>query len=125
MSVLILLLASVAAVSAVKDGDTIVIGDEVIRIANIDAPELRGAKCDAERRLAIVARARVAALLGSGRIDIRRGDPLDGRTRDRHGRTLATISIDGRDLGQILIAEGLARPWEGKRKPWCEAGKGL
>lgn len=114
------ILLALALIPSIGDGDTVTFGDEIVRIANIDAPELHRAKCDAERRLAIVARNRLAALLGAGKIEIHRGDPADGRLKDRHGRTLATITIDGRDVGEIMIAEGLARPWEGKRKPWCE-----
>ena len=102
--------SSVAAVQ-VTDGDTLRIDGEKIRIANIDAPEIREAKCDAERRLGIVAKARLEALLNSGDIEVLRGDPQDGRMKDRHGRTLATITVDGRDIGEILIAEKVARPW--------------
>lgn len=103
----------------VLDGDTIIVGKEHIRIANIDAPELRHAQCDAERRLAIVARERLKAIVGSGKLVIVRGDPGTGRAKDRFGRTLATLSVGGRDVGAILIGEQLARPWQGKRKPWC------
>lgn len=105
---------------AVVDGDTVSIAGERIRIANIDAPELHQAKCDAEHRLAVVAKARMIALLASGEVVVHPGDPKDGRLKDRHGRTLATITVDGKDVGEIMIAEGLARPWEGKRRPWCE-----
>lgn len=111
--------ALAVALNAVLDGDTVTINGDRIRIANIDAPELHQAKCDAEHRLAEVAKARMAELLASGKVEVHPGDPLDGRLKDRHGRTLATISVDGRDVGEIMIAEGLARPWEGKRKPWC------
>jgi len=117
MSILpaILILASVTAI----DGDTIVIDREHIRIANIDAPEIGHPKCDAELRLGQVAKRRLAELLGTGEIVVHRGDPKDGRLKDRYGRTLATITIDGRDAGEILITEGLARPWTGRRSPWC------
>ncbi|MBS9720142.1 thermonuclease family protein [Tianweitania sp. BSSL-BM11] len=106
-------------IPSITDGDTIRIGRERIRIANIDAPELRKPQCDAERRLAAVAKARLAKLLASGKITLHRGDPQDGRLKDRHGRTLATITVDGRDVGDILVEEGLARPWSGRREPWC------
>lgn len=105
------------------DGDTFVWRGEHIRIANIDAPELKGAKCDAERRLALVAKRRLEQMLASGQVRIARGDPADGRKRDRHGRTLAVISLDGQDVGSILIDEGLARPWIGKRRSWCAPQK--
>lgn len=108
------------ALSAIVDGDTVTIAGDRIRIANIDAPELHRAQCDAERRLAIVAKARIGELLRSGTIAVHIGDPRDGRRKDRHGRTLATITVDGRDVGEIMIAEGLARPWDGRRHPWCE-----
>lgn len=106
---------------AILDGDTFDLNGERIRIANIDAPELHKAQCDAERRLAIVARNRLQALLTSGTIKVTVGDPIDGRTHDRRGRTLATISVGGRDVGETLVSEQLARPWEGRRRSWCAA----
>jgi endonuclease YncB( thermonuclease family) len=115
-----MLLVLAALLTIVADGDTVTISGDRIRIANIDAPELTRAQCDAERRLAIVAKRRMAELLGSGTIRVTVGDPRDGRRRDRYGRTLATISVDGRDVGEIMVAEGLARPWDGKRHPWCD-----
>lgn len=102
------------------DGDTIDAGGQRIRIANIDAPELGHAQCDAEKRLGTVAKRRLASLLEQGTVTLIPGDPKDGRTKDRHGRLLGTLSVDGQDIGEILITEGLARPWTGKRQPWCE-----
>ena len=99
------------------DGDTIEIDGETIRILNIDTPEIRHAQCDAERRLGLVAKQRVSVLLRAGRIEITRGDGK--RMKDKYGRTLAVVSINGSDLGRMLIAEGLARPWAGRRQPWC------
>ena len=104
----------------VIDGDTITIRSERIRIANIDAPEIGHPKCDAERRLGLVARKRLAELLGSGQVDIERGDPKSDRIKDRYGRTLALVYIDGKDAGETLIEELLARPWQGKRRNWCD-----
>lgn len=112
-----------AATLVTLDGDTFDLSDERIRIANMDAPETLRAKCDAELRLGKVAAARLAALLGSGKITISRGDPVNGRLTDRYGRTLATVSVDGRDVAAIMIGEGLARPWQGKRRPWCISSK--
>jgi endonuclease YncB( thermonuclease family) len=39
--------------------------------------------------------------------------------RDRYDRVVAYIVVDGRDLGEVLMAEGLARAWRGRREPWC------
>ncbi|WP_445558063.1 thermonuclease family protein [Ochrobactrum sp. A-1] len=102
------------------DGDTFTIRAERIRIANIDAPEIGHPKCDAERRLGLVARKRLAELLGSGQVDIEKGDPESGRIKDRYGRTLALVYVDGKDVGETLIEELLARPWQGKRRNWCD-----
>lgn len=101
------------------DGDTFDLGSERVRIANIDAPEITGAKCDAERRLGLVAKRRLQELLSAPGVEMERGDPKSGRMKDRYGRTLATVYMDGLDIGQILIDENLARPWRGKREPWC------
>lgn len=115
----ILAATSTLAMVSVTDGDTLSIGGEKIRIANIDTPEIRHAQCDAERRLGVVAKQRLETLLKSGTISLTRGDPKDGRVKDRHGRTLGLVLVDGRDVGEMLIAENLARPWGGKREPWC------
>ena len=65
-----------AAVIEVIDGDTVRVrarvwlGQDVetaVRIAGIDTPELRGADCDAERRLAEAARDHHAQIAGPGR----------------------------------------------------------
>lgn len=109
---------------SVTDGDSVRIDGVAHRIANIDAPELRHAQCDAERRLALVAKRRLTELLASGRIEVTVGDPHTGRTFDRFNRILATITVDGRDVGKTLVAEDLARPWEGKRRSWCTPDPG-
>lgn len=126
MGILNLVLASAIAVGTVTvtDGDTLTVGGERIRIANIDTPEIQRSQCDAERRLGLVAKRRLAQLVGEGGITIKRGDPATGRQTDRHGRTLALISVNGRDVGRVLIAEGLAREWAGRREPWCASPVG-
>lgn len=113
-------LASIAQAAATRaiDGDTIEISGETIRLLNIDTPEIRHAQCDAERRLGLVAKQRMQALLNAGPLTISRGD--GGRMTDKYGRTLAVVAVDGEDIGTILIAEGLARPWAGRRMPWCQ-----
>ncbi|RWP18803.1 thermonuclease family protein [Mesorhizobium sp.] len=66
-----------------------------------------------------VVKRRMAELLASGPVTVRSGDPDSGRLKDRYGRTLATIEVNG-NVGKIMIAEGLARPWTGKRRPWYD-----
>ena len=96
----------------VTDGDTVRDGAEKIRLLDIDTPELRG-KCDAERRLAVLAMRRLEQLLSEGTAVIER------HGKGRYGRTLARITVNGRDVGQVLVSEGYARRYDGGRKPWC------
>lgn len=111
-----LLAAAVLCITpAVHDGDSIRCGAERVRIANIDAPELRGSpKCGARRgytawcdfALGEAARKALAALIARGhRVTIVRSGT------DVYGRTLALVYVDGVDAGEWLIAQGLARRW--------------
>lgn len=38
---------------------------------------------------------------------------------DRYGRVLANIYINGEDVGDILVREGLARYWPDGDEFWC------
>ncbi|MBL8808111.1 MAG: thermonuclease family protein [Rhodospirillales bacterium] len=99
------------------DGDTIRCGSERIRISNIDTPELGShARCAAEAELAERAKRFTADRLAAGPVEIARDT---ARPRDRYGRTLATVRVQGSDLGEALVAAGLARRWDGRRHPWC------
>ncbi len=97
--------------NCIVDGDTLWWQGERIRIADIDAPEMQG-RCPYETQLAIRARDRLAELLGNG-FAIHRGGV------DRYQRTLAVVTVDGMSVGEVLVSEGLARPWAGRREPWC------
>jgi micrococcal nuclease len=112
--------ASARELVVVVDGDTFWLGDEKVRLSNIDAPETYQAKCDAERELGQRAKARLTALLAAA-------DGAPGLIRehrlDRYGRTLARVVVNGRDVGSTLVDEGLARPWLGHREPWCPEAK--
>jgi micrococcal nuclease len=98
------------------DGDTYECSGARIRLEHIDAPELH-ARCAAELDAARAARAFAqAALDGAREIRIEIGR----RAKDRYGRTLARVVIDGRDLGELLIEAGLARSYHGERRAgWC------
>lgn len=119
-ALLLTIVTTDAATASVRviDGDTVVIDGETIRILNIDTPEIRHAQCDAELRLGRVAKRRLEELLAGGEPVLTRGD--HGRVIDKYGRTLAAIVVNGDDVGGILVREGIARRWTGKRQPWCE-----
>lgn len=99
----------------VWDGDTVRIDGEAIRILNIDTPEIGDkARCDAEARLAEAAKRRLAELLSAGPVRVYRNGT------DKYRRTLAVIRVNGEDVGNALVKDGLARIWSGRREPWCE-----
>lgn len=100
---------------SVYDGDTFTLDGERIRIAAIDTPERSTPQCDAEKRLARLARSRLAQLLGDGSAIALERHP----SPDRYGRTLARVTVNGLDVSTVLIREGLAVHWGGKRHSWC------
>ena len=101
--------------TCVIDGDTFRYRGDSIRIADIDTPEVRDYGCAAEKVRGDAATARLVALLNDGPFTL--GDYE--RDRDRYGRALRIVTRDGHSLGMVLVAEGLAREWEGARRGWC------
>ena len=99
----------------VIDGDTFVLGSDRIRIADIDTPETHPSRCAYEAELGARATERLRQLLAR---------PFElqpiSRDVDRYGRKLRIVMQDGRSIGDRLVAEGLARTWEGRRRPWCQ-----
>lgn len=101
--------------TCVVDGDTFWLNGEKVRIADINAPETHGAACPAEAARGEAAKRRLLTLLNAGPFDL----IVQDRAQDRYGRQLRVISRGGRSLGGVLVAEGLAEPWQGKRGDWC------
>ena len=99
--------------NCVVDGDTIWLKGEKIRLLDIDTPETHPPRCAEEARLGTAATGRLHALLNGGAVSVER----DGA--DRYGRTLAVVMVDGRPVGDALIAEGLAREYGRGRRNWC------
>lgn len=101
--------------NCVIDGDTFRLDGESIRIADIDTPETRDYGCAAEKQLGDRATARMRQLLNAGPFELQPYAP----DTDQYGRKLRIVTRDGQSLGQVLVAEGLARTWDGARRPWC------
>ena len=101
--------------NCVVDGDTFWMDGQKIRIADIDTPETHPSRCADEARLGAQATSRLQALLNAGPVTL---ETID-RDTDTYGRALRIVTRDGQSLGAMLVAEGLARPWEGSRRPWC------
>lgn len=99
-----------ATVTSVYDGDTfhadLDLGwkvwhlDQRVRIQNISAPEYHAAE-------GMESKATLMTYLAPGDIV-----KLHSTKLDQYGRTLALVTLsDGRDVGELMIAEGAAVPW--------------
>lgn len=99
----------------VIDGDTIESPYGVkYRLLGFDTPEIFDAKTPQEYALGMKAKKRLEQLLSRGTVRI-----IESGKLDKYGRSLATLTVNGRDVGEVLIAEGLARAYHGgKRLPW-------
>lgn len=89
----------------VIDGDTFQVGDTRVRLFGIDAPE-NGQPCTDQ----------AGRVMDCGDwVTIQIASLYDGRTaacaeieKDRYGRSVATCSVQGRDVGTQIVSDGLA-----------------
>jgi len=115
----------------VIDGDTVRFAGAAYRLVGFDTPE-RGdkARCDDERRRAEAATTRLRGLIASGDARLTRvacacRAGLEGTRNCNYGRLCGSLSVGGRDVGTILIGEGLAHSYVcsatscPQRRPWC------
>lgn len=102
--------------TCVVDGDTICLHGVNLRLQSYYTSEPHDGICGgaAEVALARLASGRLRELLNSGPFTVATFG-VDGKGK----RTQATIRIGGQDVGDILIAEGLARRWPGGEEWWC------
>jgi len=102
--------------ACVVDGDTFRLGQRRVRLIGIDAPELAGARCAAERALGERAADRLVTLLNQGEFDL-----VGHRFRDRdgHGRDLRLVLRGGVSIGKQLTREGFAHRYYGSKRSWC------
>jgi len=113
----------------VLDGDTIRVAGETFRLVGFDAPETYRARCSSERELGNRATFRLRQLVAQGGLDLERVQcscrpGTEGTPRCNYGRSCATLRSRGRDVGVVLIAEGLVRPFVCGRtscpsRKWC------
>ena len=100
----------------VVDGDTIDADGERVRLIGYDTPETYQAQCAYERALGDAATARLRELIAFPAVVELVLQP----GRDRYGRLLGRLLVNGRDVGTTLIGEGLARAYSGGRRDgWC------
>lgn len=103
-------------IDCVVDGDTFWHRGTKIRIADINTPETSRPGCAYEARLGARATMRLTQLLNAGPFTLIQ----QGRDVDRYGRQLRIVTRGGESLGTILVAEGLAETWTGRRRDWCD-----
>ena len=102
--------------NCVVDGDTLWLAGQNIRIADIDAPETHDYRCSAEKELGDRATQRLHQLVNEGTVTLQ---PIGDRDEDSYGRKLRFVMVDGTSVGDTLVGEGLARYYEGGKRPWC------
>lgn len=119
----------------VIDGDTIRLFNMKpdVRLVGFNAPETRRAKCDHERQLGDHATRRVRDLVHSEVLEFEYVNcacppGTEETPACNYGRSCGILKAGGKELGDILIAEGLAVPFKcgttrcpKTPKPWCEA----
>ncbi|HRO33662.1 MAG TPA: hypothetical protein PLQ03_09660 [Brevundimonas sp.] len=105
---------------SVLDGDTVIVDGVLVRLADVDAPELGPwAKCWAEAALAGHARLEAQTLLLDGVVRGDRWKVVPISTADDDGRVRGRIiSEDGRDLSDSLVVSGYAARTSGTWD-WC------
>ena len=86
-----------------------------MRVADIDAPETHEYRCPEEKALGDRAAQRLIQLVNSGPVTLQ---PID-RDEDVYARKLRIVIVNGMSVGDTLVSEGLARYYDGGRKPWC------
>ncbi len=98
-------LAGFSGTIRVIDGDTLDVGDVRVRLHGIDAPEVgqtcqdaRGRAWDCGTWASREVRARYQNAVANC-------DPVD---RDAYGRVVAVCNVAGRDMGRLLVKDGVA-----------------
>lgn len=85
-------------VTKIIDGDTVVVeGGDHVRLLGIDTPE-KGKKCYSE------AKNRIEELIYMKKVSLEK----ENEDKDKYGRLLRWIKLDGKLINQELVAEGYA-----------------
>jgi endonuclease YncB( thermonuclease family) len=117
----------------ITDGDTIrLIGAaKGTRLVGFNAPESIEPRCATEADLGHRAKARLVELADTAQLELKMvpcscRPGTEGTDRCNHGRSCGSLFADGRDVGDVLIAEGLAVPFvcgstscPPTPRPWC------
>lgn len=109
-----------------------VIGPKGTRLVGFNAPETYNARCAKESELGQRATARLVELVATSDLDFVKvpcacKPGTEGTDACNYGRSCGILRADGRDVGEILISEGLAVPFAcgptrcpRTPRPWCD-----
>lgn len=116
----------------VTDGDTVRLADSTpVRLVGFNTPEKFDPVCSQEAELGNRASERLKQLVSEGtsvltKVPCACAPGTEGTKKCNYGRSCGILRVDGADVGQTLIAEGLAVSFIcGKTKcpklprPWC------
>jgi endonuclease YncB( thermonuclease family) len=92
------------------DGDTVKVK---FRLAGIDTPEIKG-HCAFEKSLALKARDFTRAFIARSK-----NITFSIHGVGHYGRPLVNIRSEHGFLNELLVNEGLARVYRGRRESWC------
>ncbi|TAY55366.1 thermonuclease family protein [Rhizobium leguminosarum] len=117
---------------SITDGDTIRMSDGTpVRLVGYNTPEKFEPQCEREKALGNRASERLRELVSTGKSTVTRvacscKPGTEGTSKCNYGRSCGYLRVDGRDVGQTLISEGLAVPFicgatgcPPTPKPWC------
>jgi endonuclease YncB( thermonuclease family) len=116
---------------SVIDGDTVRFDGATYRLVGFNTPETgRQAQCDGENALGRAATLRLREIVAAGSLDLERvscacRSGTEGTQACNYGRLCGILKSGGRDVGGILIAEGLAHEYTcrgsscPRRRSWC------
>jgi len=97
-------------IAYVSDGDSLKLKDERIRLLGIDAPELAQTCVDENKKTwqcGKISKKRMKQLIKNKELI------CTWKERDRYNRLLAKCTLNGNDIGAILVKEGLAVSYRG------------
>lgn len=117
----------------ITDGDTIRLSGAAkgTRLVGFNAPESIEPRCNAEADLGRRAKARLKELVTAAKLELKMvpcscPPGTEGTDACNYGRSCGSLFADGRDVGDVLVSEGLAVPFvcgsmncPPTPRPWC------
>lgn len=100
----------------VLDGSTILYAGRKVRLADVDAPAIADARCDAERSRGGDAKLRLREILNEGDVTL---VAAKGGSSAKADASPHLVLRNGQSIGHRLVREGFAKPWTGRHQSWC------